>query len=144
MPSCVPRRLKGDCSRLGNKTYAVKIIEAYISYLKDIRRFSLRTVDNYSRALWDFAGYACRDEECISEDIFLASLIPSVLRGYELYMMDSKPPKSPKTVSLHMSALSTFCQFLMKKEILRSNPVRIITRPKDNRHLPHFFKDSVQ
>ena len=140
---CVPRQQKGDCSQSKNKTLVVKIIEAYVSYLRDIRRFSPRTVDNYSRALWDFAGYACRDEDLITEEVFLSSLVPTVLRGYELHMMDSRPPKSPKTVSLHMSALSTFCQFLMKKQMIRSNPVKIVTRPKDNKHLPHFFSDSV-
>ena len=46
----------------------------------------------------------------------------------------------PKTVRLHLSALSGFCRFLVKEGLLESNPVRLVPKPKVEKRLPHFFR----
>jgi integrase/recombinase XerC len=47
---------------------------------------------------------------------------------------------SSKTVSLHLSALSSFCRYLMKEGHLKSNPVRLIVKPKVEKRLPVYFR----
>jgi integrase/recombinase XerC len=39
-----------------------------------------------------------------------------------------------------MSALSGFCRFLMKENVLSSNPVKLVAKPKVEKRLPAFFK----
>jgi integrase/recombinase XerC len=50
---------------------------------------------------------------------------------------------SAKSVSMHMSALSSFCRYLVKEGKLKSNPVRTVTRPKVEKRLPEYFRDDA-
>ena len=62
------------------------------------------------------------------------------VRSYEVYLMDEKK-ESAKTVNLHLSVLSGFCKFLMKQGMLESNPVRLVSRPKQEKRLPVFYRE---
>ena len=64
------------------------------------------------------------------------------VRGYEVYLMDTKK-ESAKTVSLHLSVLSGFCKFLMKEGVLTGNPVRLVSRPKQEKRLPVFYREEA-
>ena len=118
----------------------MRILQQYISYIRDIRRYSPRTVQIYESALSDFALWAAEGDVGYTDDELVASLIPSLIRGYEASLLDADPPKSPKTVSLHLSALSGFCRYLMQQGRLKSNPVKIVPKPKVEKRIPHFFK----
>ena len=106
------------------------MIDSYISYLRDVRRYSPRTQDIYRRALEDYAS-RCEGELTLS-------LTPSLLRRYEADLVEEG--MKPRTVHLHMSALSGFCSFLMKRGILSSNPVRSVKRPKMEKRLPEYYQ----
>jgi integrase/recombinase XerC len=54
--------------------------------------------------------------------------------------MDEKK-ESAKTVNLHLSVLSGFCKFLMKQGVLASNPVRLVSRPRQEKRLPVFYRE---
>ena len=72
------------------------------------------------------------------------ALSVQLVRGYEVYLMDTKK-ESAKTVNLHLSVLSGFCKYLMKQGVLESNPVRLVSRPKQEKRLPVFYReDSMQ
>lgn len=109
------------------------LVEKYLSYLSYVRRYSARTVEIYRESLDRFAQF------CSGEDI-LGMLAPSVLRSYEVDMID-RQGMSAKTVSLHFSVLSGFCRFLIREGILQSNPVRLVKRPKIEKRLPEFYRD---
>ena len=64
------------------------------------------------------------------------------VRGYEVYLMDERG-ESAKTVNLHLSVLSGFCKFLMKEGALASNPVRLVSRPKQEKRLPVFYREDA-
>ena len=64
------------------------------------------------------------------------------VRSYEVYLMDEKG-ESAKTVNLHLSVLSGFCRFLMKEGALESNPVRLVSRPKQEKRLPVFYREDA-
>lgn len=103
------------------------MIGKYIEYIKNVRRYSTRT-------------------QCIYEDIlnryfkYSDALSPTDIRNYEVYLMDDCG-LDPRTVCLHLSVLSGYCNFLIKEGVLRSNPVKSVTRPKLNKRLPVFFRD---
>ncbi len=119
----------------------MNIIDRYISYIRDIRRYSPRTVDIYGSALKNYARTICNMEE-VSDNEFIESLIPSEIRRYEVALLEQKV--SARTVGLHLSALSGFCRFLVKNALLKSNPVKLVAKPKAEKRLPVFYrKDSM-
>ena len=107
------------------------MIDAYITYIRDIRRCSPRTQDIYRDVLEDFSRF--------SEGEVVASLTPSMLRRYEADCINRG--MKPRTVHQHMSVLSGFCRFLMLKGELKSNPARNVKRPKMEKRLPEYYQE---
>jgi len=107
------------------------MIERYIAYIRDVRRYSLRTQELYRRALEDYQAWAGGD--------IVPNLIPSRLREYEGALIEKGI--GARTVHLQMSALSGFCAFLMKEGVLTSNPARSVRRPKMGKRLPEYYTD---
>lgn len=71
----------------------------------------------------------------------IGHLIPSRIREYEAHLMESG--MKPRTVHLHMSALSGYCNFLIKEGVLKSNPVRTVKRPKMEKRLPEYYTENA-
>ena len=118
----------------------MSIVSGYILYIRNIRRYSERTTQIYEHVLQDFVAYACEGDTSPSDEDILENLIPSRIRSYEVSMLDADPPKTSRTVNLHLSVLSGFCRYLIKEGKLASNPVRLIVRPKVGARLPDFYK----
>ena len=119
------------------------MIDSYISYIRDVRRYSPRTQELYREALEDFRSFVvppqddktlCHSER--SEESIVEELIPSRLREYEGHLIESG--LKPRTVHLHMSALSGFCGWLIKEGKLKSNPAKVVKRPKMEKRLPEY------
>jgi integrase/recombinase XerC len=106
------------------------MIDAYITYIRDIRRYSPRTQAIYRDVLADFAQFC--------EGKVVESLVPTMLRRYEADLMGRG--MKPRTVHQHMSVLSGFCRFLMGKGILQANPARSVKRPKMEKRLPEYYQ----
>ena len=118
----------------------MELVSKYLRYIKDIRRYSEKTVRNYESSLRDFVmqqhdGLRLED---VPDETLAASMNVSEIRSYEVWMLENGC--SSKTVNLHLSALSSFCRFLMKNGMLKSNPVHIITKPKVEKRVPVFFR----
>ena len=109
------------------------MIDRYIAYLQDVRRYSPRTVTLYRDALTAFAEWV--------EGDLIGHLIPSRIREYEGYLIDAG--MKARTVHLQMSALSGFCRFLVNKGVLASNPVKVVKRPKMEKRLPEYFTEGA-
>ena len=107
------------------------MIDAYLAYIRDIRRYSPRTQAVYGDVLADFSRF-CEGE-------VVASMTPSMLRRYEADCINRG--LKPRTVHQHMSVLSGFCRFLMQKGVLKSNPARNVKRPKMEKRLPEFYQE---
>lgn len=115
------------------------LIDRYIHYVRDIRRYSPRTVAIYEEVLIAFTKYILMDvQDPVDEDLLL-SLNPSQIRQWEVYLLDDKGNKS-RTVNQHLSVLSGFCGYLMKEGLLKSNPLRLVHRPKVEKRLPEFYR----
>ena len=107
------------------------MIDSFIAYIRDIRRYSPRTQDIYRNVLEDFSSFC--------EGRVKASLTPSMLRRYEADCMGRG--MKPRTVHQHMSVLSSFCRFLMQQGVLDSNPARNVKRPKMEKRLPEYYQE---
>ncbi len=106
-------------------------IEEYLEYIRTVRRYSDRTVDIYQGVLVEFSSFV---EGNVTE-----SLTPQMVRSYEVHLLEDKE-QSPKTVNQHLSVLSSFSRFLVKRDRIPSNPVSTVTRPKVPKRLPEYFR----
>ena len=116
----------------------MNLIDRYIHYVRDIRRYSPRTVSTYEDSLKSFSAFLFKDQAC-SDEVLLSALNPSEIRGYEVHLLDVEK-STPRSVNLHLSVLSGFCRFLIKEALLKSNPVRLVHRPKVEKRLPEFYR----
>lgn len=105
------------------------MIDEYIRYIKDVRRYSERTAEIYRSVLEEYFAFA-------------EGLSAIELRTYVVHLLDDKK-ESARTVNLHLSVISGYCKFLMKTGELKSNPVRLVTRPKQEKRLPEFYRDDA-
>ena len=115
----------------------MSFIAKYIAYIRDIRRYSSRTVNIYTDALKNYLRLI-HESESVDDTVLIASLNRSEIRQYEVALMEEG--LSARTVGLHLSALSSFCRYLMKEGVLKSNPVRLVTKPKVEKRLPVYFR----
>ena len=115
----------------------MSFIAKYIAYIRDIRRYSSRTVNIYTDALKNYLRLIHKSES-VDDTVLIASLNRSEIRQYEVALMEEG--LSARTVGLHISALSSFCRYLMKEGQLKSNPVRLVTKPKVEKRLPVYFR----
>ncbi len=119
----------------------MNLIEKYISYIRDIRRYSGRTVQLYEDAIRNFCKAVLESDDPSDSDL-VASLNFSQIRSHMVNLMDEQH-LVPKTVSLHMSALSGFCRYLVKEGLLKSNPVRLVRKPKVEKRLPEYYRNDA-
>ena len=119
----------------------MSLIDAYKDYLKNIRRYSQRTVEIYRSVLREYVGSMCGNEDASDAEI-VESLNHSEIRSYEMKLLDERK-LVPKTVNLHLSVLSSFCRFLVKRGVRTSNPVAVVSRPKVEKRVPHFFRNDA-
>ena len=104
-------------------------IDDFIDYLLGVRRFSPRTLDLYRSILENY-------------EHFTSGLTIADIRNYEVHLLDDQK-LGARTAGLHMSVLSSYCRFLMKRGELKSNPVRLVRRPKVEKRLPVFYREEA-
>ncbi|MBR0175139.1 MAG: tyrosine-type recombinase/integrase [Bacteroidales bacterium] len=110
-------------------------IDEYINYIAGVRRYSQRTKDLYKDILNSYKAYF-KDVE--------PRFTPTDIRNYEIHLLEEKK-EGARTVGLHLSVLSGYCKYLMKKGELKANPVRLVSRPKEEKRLPTFYRaDAMQ
>lgn len=118
------------------------MIERFIEYITSQKRYSPRTVQLYSDALEELYGFVYEDVPFsdLSDSQIIDALRPQLVRGFVAKGLESG--KSPRTMNLKLSAISSFCNFLVRCGVLESNPVKKVYRPKEERPLPEFYTQS--
>ena len=124
------------------------MLEEFLQYISAQRRYSSRTCAIYREAIEAFYHYVYPGDDTsekealpvpLSQEQQLEALTFSCIRGFVAYSMEEG--LSPRTVNLRLSALSSFCSWLVRRSLLKSNPVRRIARPRENRRLPEFYTE---
>lgn len=101
-------------------------LEKYFAYLKYERNLSSKTLESYHRQLW-----ATCDILSISDWSQLTAdhikMVLNVARRNQL---------SPRSIALRLSALRSYCHFLIGQGVLDHNPAKTVSAPKQGRPLP--------
>jgi site-specific recombinase XerD len=87
---------------------------------KERRSGSLRTVHSYSRTLTNFFGRGETPDHVTTQDVFMWA--------YGVGLSGRRP--SAITIGARLAALSSFYRFLIRMQIVASNPCDAIERPK--------------
>lgn len=114
----------------------VMVLEDFIDYIRVHKRYSPRTqllYREYAGELYEFIAPA-------NEQEFLSELKPQVIRGFIASGLENG--LSPRSMNLKLSAISSFCNFLVRRGIIESNPVRKVFRPKMSARLPEFYTEN--
>lgn len=110
-------------------------IERFLRYHGRERDGSSHTVDAYRRDLLQFAD-ALFDGD-LQQPISDATLNQSTARRYMLCLSQWELARASSLRKL--SALRSFCRFLVRDEVLRANPFSGLRQPRRKRSLPHVF-----
>lgn len=108
----------------------------FIDFLRVQKRYSERTQSIYDQAIKDF--YKFMDFQAEENPMELVTL--TSLRAYTGSLLEQG--LSTSTVYQRLSALSSFCNYLVKKEKLRDNPLKLLIRPKKGRRIPEFYSQT--
>ncbi len=111
------------------------MVEGFIEYLKVQKRYSPRTLTLYEGYIKEFFAFASGDTGNQSTGM----LIPNLIRGFVASGLESGI--SSRTMNLKLSALSSFCDYLVRNGELGTNPVKRIHRPKQSKKLPQFYTE---
>ena len=109
--------------------------ENFIRYLEVERRYSPRTVRLYDAAVTDY--FAFLEESDPTPEL----MTPQYIRSFIARGLDSG--LSARTLNLRLSALSTWCNWLLREGLLDSNPVHKVPRPKQEKKLPQFYTEKA-
>jgi integrase/recombinase XerC len=105
-------------------------VESFIQYIRFEKRFSPHTVTAYSNDLAVFFDYQAKTYQASS----MEEINHSMIRSWIVEMMEKKI--SPRSVNRKISSLKTYCKFLMRKGILKTNPMLKVLSPKTSKRLP--------
>lgn len=107
------------------------MIQDYIQYLKDVRRYSTCTCKAYSKALTDFVAYA----KTIDDAIRWSNVNTLFVQSYLIAL--HKAGKSDNTIRLYASALRGHMYYLKSRGFEINDTLRFIEVPKRRRHDVH-------
>jgi len=113
-------------------------LDDFLSYVKNQKRYSSRTSILYEDSVMEFYDFIFSGAEPVPEEL-LSVLTPVNVRGFIAQGLEKG--LSPRTMNLKLSALSSYCTFLVKREIITSNPVKKVFRPKEGKKLPEFYTE---
>ena len=108
-----------------------RYIEKFIRYLEIEKNYSKHTILNYRLDLLGFKGFLA--------DLDLEKVDYLFLRKYLAQLKEKK--LSNRSVNRHLSTLRSFFRFLNREGLLKTNPMVILSSPKQEKHLPLFLTE---
>ena len=120
----------------------MQLFDEFIDYLRVQRRYSPRTTALYREAAEDYFGRVMPETDFndLSDKQVTDALQPRMVRSYIADAMQHGR-LSARTVNQHLSALSSWCRYLMQRGMLAANPIRKVPRPKMEKRLPQFYAE---
>lgn len=112
------------------------LIETFLDYLRFERNYSDKTVIAYRKDLVQLNEYAQAE---VSDFSFL-ELSPELIRDWIVSLMEKGYTES--SVNRKLSSIRSFYKYLLKKSVVKQDPLRKIVGPKKKKVLPVFVKEA--
>jgi len=110
----------------------VNEVSKYISYLRDIKNYSKYTISSYEKDLDYFITYLKSNK--INK---INNVDYEIIRKY-LYYLNEKKYKN-KTICRNISTLRSFFKYLKGENLIKDNPMILISNPKKEIRLPNYL-----
>jgi len=105
-----------------------KEIDSFLSYIEN-KGYSEHTKKSYQKDLLDF--------KCFCKEKTVKEITYPFIREYLSYLYGKK--YTSRTISRHISALKSFFKYLMKEEMIKKNPMTLVSNPKLDKKLPNYI-----
>lgn len=114
-----------------------ELVDMFISYLRDERRYSFNTITAYKEDIDCFISFLTREDFGAIDEV-----TTKVAEFYAGYLMNKYTPRS---IARKISSLNTMYKYLVdNQKVLDVNPFTSVTIPKINKRLPKFiYKDEI-
>lgn len=106
-----------------------QIVDGYIIYLRNIRRYSANTIKSYKADLNDFLGY-CNENEKID----ITSISERFIKSYLMNLSERKIEKI--SIVRKLSSLRGLFSFAFKEDLIKQNPTSQVRNPRTSKKLP--------
>jgi len=106
-----------------------RAVEAFVSYLHNIKKSSTNTVMSYKRDLKKFTAFL--ETQGISD---MNQVTPTNLTAYVLYL--EKNQFTPATVSRNIASIKAFYHFLFKERMVEEDISDVLHAPKIEKKMP--------
>jgi integrase/recombinase XerC len=109
--------------------------ESFINYLKYEKRYSPHTLVAYKNDLDQFVEYCT----IVVGEFHVKEVQSDLVRGWLLHLMEQG--LTPRSVRRKVTSVKTYFKYLLKEEVVVSNPAVNLTLPKVRKKLPHFVEE---
>lgn len=105
-------------------------VQSFLNYIEFEKRYSKHTLESYANDLQQFETFLLRDETELLQVSHLH------IRNWMVSMMEQKI--TTRTVNRKISTLKSFYKFLLRRSIIKKNPLTKVQSPKISKRLPVF------
>ncbi|MFA6894313.1 MAG: tyrosine-type recombinase/integrase [Bacteroidales bacterium] len=123
----------------------MNLLANFLNYIRVQKRYSPRTLSLYEESVKEYYIFIFPEKEINNDDIddseAIEVLTPTNIRGFIAQGLEKG--LSSRTMNLKLSAMSSYCTFLLKNGVIPSNPVKKVYRPKENKKLPEFYTEKA-
>ena len=110
--------------------------ESFLRYLRYERNYSDKTVSSYEVDLRKFEEYF----KGADRSLRFATVDADIVRNWVVTLMDAGYTAS--SVNRKLSSLRSFYRYLLRKGVVRTDPMRKVAGPKKKKPLPVFVKEA--
>ncbi len=111
------------------------LIDSFLQYIRYEKGFSSHTVFSYNNDLNQFRDFVCHEKSEFDPKEINAALV----RQWIVFLMGEG--YSPLSVNRKLSALKSFCRYLIRLKLIDIDPLKKVSGPKANKVLPCFVKE---
>ncbi|MBL7959998.1 tyrosine recombinase XerC [bacterium] len=110
-------------------------LDHFLRYLDAERNYSNKTISAYHIDLKEFINFV--EQRFDSRSFSLKEISKNEIRSFLGQLSRKKLEK--KSIARKLSAVKSFFRYLMKNQLVDSNPSKLITTPKYEKKVPSFF-----
>lgn len=111
------------------------LIERYLSYLTVEKNFSDHTCRGYLNDLYQFEAFLRGNGLAVAPDdsVDVGKIDHVMVRAYlgSLYKKNLK-----SSIARKMASIRSFFRFLVREQVISSNPAQLVNTPKQEKHIP--------
>ncbi len=107
------------------------LLDGFLDYIYKQRNFSEHTISNYRRDLEKYFSFA------FTEQINILNADRKFIRNF--IITESKQGYKNTTVSRRLSSIKSFYKYLLKRDVIKNNPAKLVNSPKKEKKLPSFL-----